>query len=97
LQAVLNDYFEFVRRRIYITDADVLDWSRFLWREPEDKPVMLGIFLLGRENFIGADSIDFAVHIPSDLNLSNDDYNRMNSIIRYYKLASKRYIIQRFE
>lgn len=97
LQAVLNDNFDYINRRIYITDADVEQWTQFLWKESEDKPIMLGTFLLNRESFIGADSIDFVVHIPVIMTLSADDLNRMNSLIRYFKLSSKRYTIQRYE
>lgn len=99
LQAVLNDNFDFVQRRIYITDSEILDWTRFLWKESEDKPIMLyedSYFMLNSENFIGADSIDFVVFVPSDLGLVLDDYNRMNAFLRYYKLAGKRYIIQEY-
>lgn len=100
LEAVLNDAFDFTERRIYITDAEILEWTRFLWLESEDKPVMLEtgeIFILNSERFIGADSLDFVVNVPVSLNLSENDYNRMHALLRYYKLASKRYNISLYE
>lgn len=94
LQAVLNDSFDFTARRIRITDADTLEWGQFAWREAEDRPIMLGTFLLNREGFMGADGIDFVVHIPYAISLTDDNYNMIHSLLRYYKLAGKRYIIQ---
>ncbi|GAB6123090.1 hypothetical protein [Dysgonomonas termitidis] len=93
LQAVLNDAFDYSLRRIRITDAPENEWGRFLWLESEDRPIMLGIFILNREAFIGADGIDFAVILPASLNLTGDEYNRLNSLLRYYKMAGKRYVI----
>jgi len=100
LQAVLNDAFDFSARRIYITDAKIIEWSRFLWLESEDKPIMLQkgeIFILNSERFIGADSLDFIVNVPLSLNLTDNDYNRTHALLRYYKLAGKRYDIEEYE
>lgn len=99
LQAVLNDSFDDDKRRIYIADAPIEEWSRFLWKEAEDRPLMLtsetaGVFMLQSERFIGANSLDFIVCIPTDLNLDKNDIIKMNALIRYYKLAGKRYEIQ---
>ncbi|NDV79916.1 hypothetical protein [Dysgonomonas sp. 511] len=97
LTAMLNDNFDYTPRRIYITDADREDWGRMLWREHLDRPILLRhdeYFMLQQERFIGADAIDFVVNVPASLNLSADDMARMDSLLRYYKLASKRYIIR---
>lgn len=99
LQAVLNDAFDFTDRRIYISDATIIEWTRFLWLESEDKPILLEtseVFILNSERFIGADSIDFVVNVPRIAKLSMDEYNRMHALLRYYKLASKRYTISEF-
>jgi len=94
LQAVLNDAFDYSDRRIYIEDAPVLEWTRLLWTEAEDKPIMLGVFMLQSEKFIGSDSIDFIVFVPNALGLNDNDFVKMNALLRYYKLAGKRYEIQ---
>lgn len=101
LQAVLNDSFDSDNRRIYIGDAPIEEWSRFLWKESEDRPIMLpkndetsDAFMLQSERFIGANSLDFIVYAPNALNLNKNDLIKMNALIRYYKLAGKRYEIQ---
>lgn len=99
LQAVLNDNFDPVERRIYITDAPNFEIEKFLWIESEDKPVMLyddSFFMLHSENFIGANGINFTVNVPSVLSLETGDLSRMRSLLNYYKLASMRYNIQEF-
>lgn len=95
MTAMLNDSFDCTARRIRITDAEGGEWGYFLWKEEFDRPVMLGVFMLQAERFIGADSIDFIVLVPYALNLTDDGFSRMHSLIRYYKLAGKRYAIQR--
>ncbi|NDW10442.1 hypothetical protein [Dysgonomonas sp. 520] len=94
LIAMLNDNFDFIERRIYITDAEIDEWNQFIWKEKTDRPVMLGNYMLQSERFIGADGIDFVVHIPASLNLNDDERARMKSLLRYYKLASKRYALR---
>jgi hypothetical protein len=94
LQDVLNGAFDYTLRRIRIEDAPENEWDRFLWLESEDRPIMLGTFILNREAFTGADAIDFVVILPASLNLSADEYNRLNSLLRYYKMAGKRYVLQ---
>lgn len=96
LQSLLNDVFDFSTRGIYIADAPEVVWDRFLWTEAENKPIMLGTFMLQGEKFIGANSIDFIVYVPLRLNLNNNDFTRMNALVRYYKLASKRFDIQTY-
>lgn len=94
LQAVLNDSFDYDNRRIRIGDAPIEEWARFLWKESEDRPIMLGTFMLQSERFIGSNSIDFIVYVPTALKLNKNDLIKMNALIRYYKLAGKRYEIQ---
>jgi len=96
LQAVLNDNFDFIQRRIYITDAEFEAWSKFLWKEEFDRPIMLGTYMLQSDRFIGVDGMDFIVHVPYALNLDRDEYARMHSLLRYYKLASKRYVLRNY-
>jgi hypothetical protein len=97
LQAVLNDAFDYVDRRVYITDAQQQEIGQFLWREAEDRPILLGVFLLNRERFMGADAIDFIVRLPADLQLTPDNQNMLHSLLRYYKLAGKRYVVMNEE
>lgn len=96
LQAVLNDSFDHIERRIYIADAPIIEWNGFLWDEASDRPIMLGTHFLQGERFIGSDALDFIVYVPLSLRLNDNDKNKMDALLRYYKLAGKRYEIQYF-
>ena len=42
---------------------------------------------------------DFIVWVPASKYdaMTNDDFNKMNAIVRYYKLVNKNYSIERYE
>lgn len=96
LQAVLNDRFDNVMRRIFIDAAPITTWDGFLWDEETDRPIMLGTYLIQAEMFVGAESLDIIVFIPSAIQLNENDNIKLDALIRNYKLAGKRYTIQEY-
>ena len=93
LQGVLNDYFDATLRRIRVIDFTAYGAS-FFWVDTDTPHIV----------FMGDDSpvffynddvgIDFTVQIPNGL--VSDDYSiaRLKSLVNYYKLAGKTYILQ---
>jgi len=51
-----------------------------------------GVKMISKQGAIGSIGIDFAVNVPTDLYGIVDEI-RMKSLLNYYKLASKRYVI----
>ena len=101
MQAMLNDEFDFIQRRIRIRQAVSDDDALLLWRENQNKPIMLYRedspdfvpFMLSRDNQIGANNIDFEVVMPTNMSLSAIETTRMKALINRNKLASKQYRI----
>lgn len=92
LQKVLNDRFDRVQRRIYITNGFEFN-PTFIYTHEEDKPVYLGKkYLYTREELMFRD-VDFLIYIPIDLELSEEELIRFNALVKYYKLVSKTYRI----
>lgn len=98
LRAALNDRFDPSERRIYIDDGN--SYKRvYLYTRAEDKPKHLytrgekkPMYLYERTDYSDT-GVDFIVFVPSDL--TYNDYE-MKALIDFYKLASKRYKIVKF-
>lgn len=101
MQAMLNDEFDYIQRRIVVRQAAIYEDALLLWRESRDKPVMLyreGIpehvpFLLGRDGTIGSNMIDFEIVMPTNMALSALEVRRLKALVDKNKLASKKYRI----
>jgi len=115
LRGCLNDAFDSDLRRIYISDAESLDWC-FLYKketfssEGKGKPIYLGfaserqqkrlmfsagnagVKILPKQGTVGAMGVDFAVMVPMAMRGKIDE-SRIVSLVNFYKLASKRYMI----
>ena len=90
LRKALNDRFDITERRIRIVDGNRYQ-RQYIYTRGEQKPKYLGtIYLYDRADY-GDTGVDFIVLIPRGLR-----YNKfeMESLIDFYKLASKRYKIQ---
>lgn len=98
MQAVLNDKFDNVLRRIIIVDAGYRD-PIYIYQSIEDKDV--GLYM-GSENQpvylytageIGAGVYDFIVQVPATISFQTP---QMRAVIDTYRLVSKsNYLIQR--
>jgi hypothetical protein len=98
LEKVLNDAFDKFDRRIYITDS-VQNEPLYLHSTQEQRPVYIGEKTLFNFGSFDAANYEFIVIMPVELkpvflfDLLNFE-NRIKTSVNYYKLASKRYVIQ---
>jgi len=96
LQAVLNNEFDFVQRRIKVRNTLLKTDNYLLWRESQNKPLMLSTdepVLLNRDGQTGSNTEDFEVVLPPLWTMSAAELKRMKIIININKLASKKYRI----
>lgn len=91
MQNVLNDRFDNTLRRIYITDGLTRD-RLYLYTRPENKPLYLQVYLYNSSDYADT-GIDFIVWVPGGVNLNDTDKTEMAALIKFYKLAGKRFII----
>jgi hypothetical protein len=94
LRAMLNDRFDLNQRRITISDGFSYD-RIYIFQPEENKPVYLNTIPLYNEGDYGDSGVDFIVSVPEAIVLSVQDLISMDAQIRYYKLASKRFLIYR--
>ena len=101
MQAMLNDEFDFIERRIRIRTATI-DFDYFLlWRENQNKPMMITKEgtedftprLLNRDGQISANNIDFEVVMPVGYTLSSAEEKRLRVLVNRNKITPKKYII----
>ena len=103
LQAVLNDSFDNIQRRIIIRNATLRE-PLWFYEPEENKPVVFyepednkPVYFREESEFIG-DGADFLVLVPIDLKPSNATEEiafkiKMEGLIDYYKLYVKNYLI----
>lgn len=89
-QGALNDRFDPDRRRIVIMDSHRYK-EQYIYTIGEKKPKYLGVMYLRQASDFVDNGVDFVVLAPAAL-LDKNNYE-MKSLIDYYRLASKRYII----
>lgn len=101
LQALINDNFDPLERRIRIRQA-ALDEDTFLfWKKSINKRVRMckrsyAEFvprLMSIKGFIGSENPDFEVVLPIGYALSENEETYMRALVNQNKLASKTYII----
>lgn len=97
LQAVLNDKFDPLQRRIYIDDGEGAD-ALLVYARSERRWQMVprrseGALILSSRAFVGQGAIDFIVFVPQSLSY---DERRMKALVKMYKLAGKRFTIQTY-
>lgn len=101
LQKVLNDYFDKEERRIYIKDVFYRN-PLYIYPETDEKPVYIydnePVYVYDDNDFNLPD-YEFVVYIPialkpvNDIDIINIEI-QIKSLVNYYKLASKRYLIK---
>jgi len=100
MQAILNDNFDYYERRIIVRPAPI-DFDFFLlWKENQDKPVMISKegtegapYLLNRDGQIGANNNDFEIVFPYFFTFSNSELKRLRTLVNQNKLAPKKYTL----
>lgn len=91
LRKALNDKLDPQERRIYIDDGDSFP-RKYIYTGAENKPVHLGkIFINKNSEYVGTGA-DFIVFVPEEI--ISSQFHLLDSIIKFYKLASKRYQIR---
>jgi hypothetical protein len=94
LRAMLNDRFDNADRRITIADGFAFD-RIYIFQPGENKSLFLGSVPLHNEGDYGDTGVDFIVNVPQAITLSDQDLIEMEAKVKYYKLASKRFLIYR--
>jgi hypothetical protein len=91
LRKVLNDNLDPSLRRIYIGDGTAFP-REYIYTQAENKPKYLGTFFIKSENEYQNTGVDFIVFVPQGI-IDTAIY-QLRYLLKYYKLAGKRYIIQ---
>lgn len=99
MENVLNDTFDSILNRIYITDG--LYKSAVYFYEPdENKPVHFyepaennAVYFYEPDELQKLD-VDFVVVLPNDMSLSDAEMIRLKSLVDYYRLPDKTYTIR---
>ncbi len=91
LRKVLNDNLDPSLRRIYIDDGTAFP-REYIYTIAENKPKFLGTFYIKSENEYQNTGVDFIVYVPQGI-IDTAIY-QLKYLLKYYKLAGKRYMIQ---
>lgn len=91
LRKGLNDRFDISQRRIKIMDGNQFK-RKYIYTDSEQKPQYLGVMYLRDDADYSDTGVDFIVQVPP--NLVYNEYE-MKALINFYKLASKRYKIEK--
>lgn len=102
LRKALNDAFDRDLRRIVINDGNRYT-QEYIYTYPESKPKYLGNIFLYDDSVFEDTGADFIVLIPNEVweaqktQVSIGEYRfyQIEAILNFYKLASKRYKIQK--
>ena len=94
LRAMLNDSYDNTERRITIDDGFAFD-RIYIFLTDEAKPLFLGSVPLHNEGDYSDTGVDFIVNVPLAITLTDQDLIEMEAKVKYYKLASKRFLIYR--
>ncbi|MDB0600683.1 hypothetical protein PL373_05900 [Tenacibaculum maritimum] len=101
LRKVLNDAFDASERRIQITDGNRFI-PQYIYTEGEEKPTYLGEMYLRDESVYQDTGVDFIVLLPlgiwnahkTQIRIGEYRFYDIESVIDFYRLASKRYKIE---
>jgi len=101
MQAMLNNEFDYIQRRIIVRQVEPNDDGMLLWEESQDKPIILYVegtpdsepYMLSQDYQIGSNMIDFEIVMPTTMALSMLETRRLRALVNQNKLASKKYRI----
>ncbi|WP_395075416.1 hypothetical protein [Flavobacterium sp.] len=91
LRKVLNDQLDPILRRITIGNGTAFP-RRYIYTKAENKPKYLGTFFIKSNNEYQNTGVDFRVFVPNEIVINA--IFQLNYLIKFYKLAGKRYIIE---
>ena len=95
LRKALNDRFDPSLRRIYIAEGNKYE-REYIYTSAEQKPRYLGTMYLRQAGDYADTGVDFRVVVPLDYDLENNVY-QIRALVDFYKLAGKRYQIEKDE
>lgn len=99
MEAMINDDFDFVERRIKIRTKEVDFSSLITWDVKTNRRLSIPSresdqrFLLNAKHQIGANEFDFEIIFPIGFTLSEAEQIRLKQIVNKHKLSSKKYIV----
>lgn len=96
MEAMINDEFDFIERRIKIRTKAVDFLAMIFWEKEEKRSVVLyddKAFLINHKYQIGINEKDFEIVFPLGFALSDAEQMRLKQIVNKYKLSSKKYIV----
>lgn len=94
IENVLNDRFDPIERRIYITDGLTKDRT-YIYTRDENKPVFLGnIFLYNRGDYADT-GVDYIVWVPNAIVISLEEMYELRASVNKYKIDPKRFKVYR--
>lgn len=100
LQAVINDKFDPIERRIKIKDAEAKEPKLIYWREEErlaGVPVRdVGALIIAARGYSGTDGYDFVIQVPVEYYVDSF-IQQIRALTNQYKLASKQFDITTLE
>ena len=91
LRKVLNDNLDPSLRRIYIDEGTSFP-RRYVYTRAENKSKFLGTFYIKSRDEYENTGVDFIVYVPQSI-IDLAIY-QLKYLLKYYKLAGKRYMIQ---
>ena len=98
LEKLLNDAYDYVQRRIYISDG-VYSSTIFFFEKEANRPVRFyeNQPVYFSEEHHADTAVDFVVHIPQRLLLSEGELSQFEGVIRQYALPDKTFLLNRYE
>ncbi len=97
LRGLLNDAFDPMQRRIFLSDMVGMHEPLLLYQRGENKAKRIyrrsenKEVILNRRGFGAVNGFDFVINVPNALSLTADDIVRLRALTDAYKLVSKRY------
>lgn len=99
MEAMINDEFDFIERRIKIRTTDVDLEALITWKKTTNKRILIPShntdqrFLLNAKGQIGANGKDFEIVFPLGYTLSESEMTKLKQIVNRHKLSTKKYIV----
>lgn len=99
LQAVINNEFDFYKRRIYVRNYEFDFYNLLTWNIATPSRTLVGVrgtgeeYLRNNRGQIGVNIPDFEIVLPLNFTLSNESNQILKRVVNKYKLATKKYII----
>ncbi|AMO19235.2 hypothetical protein UN65_01665 [Flavobacterium columnare] len=92
LRKVLNDELDSQQRRIRIDDGTSYK-RKYIYTKAESKPIYLGKPFINSKTEFENTGVDFVVYVPTEI--VDKSIHKLKFLINYYKLAGKRYRIEK--